>query len=162
MYNEIKETSTLLERLKEYSNKVPLGFIIERLNLLATSDHYLGSFIKDLSDLVSLKKNFDESYITKNLIIMMCIYRLKSLSQDSYPCINSDTCFFLCIAAEALEPIIDKSIWERYESKLIYQNKEVFCEQLANMITSEYPHLNIEINDFDMKITPVNEYQKAA
>ena len=161
MYNEIKETSTLLERLKEYSNKVPLGFIIETLPLLARLDPYFGNFSKDLSDLVSLKKNFDESYITKNLIIMMCIFRLKHNPQDSYPCLNSDHRFFLCITAEALEPIIDKSIWDRYESKLIYQNKEVFCEQLANMITSEYPHLNVEIDDFGMTITHVNECQAA-
>jgi hypothetical protein len=30
------------------------------------------------------------------------------------------------------------------------------------MITSEYPHINVEIDDNGMKLTHVNERQKAA
>lgn len=162
MNTEIKETSTLSERLKEYSKGVPLKSYSKKIDESAVRNPLFAVFIKDLSAFIRGDKNFDESYMAKNLIIMMCLFRLNNRSPEYHPLMESDPYFSLNIIAEFLEPMIDKSIWDRYSKKLYSHNDAVFCELLANMITSEYSHINVEIDDFGMKITHVNDCQEAA
>jgi len=162
MNTQIKETSTLLERLKKLSKGLSLENHSKRLDVLVFTNQLFGGFFQDLSELLNFKKNFDEDYMAKNLLIIRCLFSLRHNSLEYNPSMNSDPYFTPHIMGEFLETIIDKSIWERYESELSSRNYDVFCEQLANMITSEHPHINVEIDDNGMKLTHVNERQKAA